>query len=150
MTERHTASPHQVVLDTNVVLDLVVFGDPGVAHIAQAIRSGAVVPLATRECLDELRRVLAYPALKLDSPAQNDAFERFCAQALLIEAPGSPAPAELPRCTDADDQKFLELALHSGARFLLTKDKALLRLARAAAPLASFEILHPSKFVSPI
>jgi putative PIN family toxin of toxin-antitoxin system len=148
MTERYSGSPQQLVLDTNVVLDLVVFGDPGVRHIGQAIRSGAAVPLTTRQCLDELRRVLAYPALKLDSPAQNDAFERFCAQALLIEAPVSGS-AELPRCADADDQKFLELALHSGARFLLTKDKALLRMARAAARLGNFEILHPSRFVSP-
>ena len=148
MTERPTPSTQQLVLDTNVVLDLVVFHDPGVEPIAEAMRSGAAIAVTTRECLDELRRVLAYPALKLDPPDQNDAFERYCAQALLIEAPVFPAPPELPHCADADDQKFLELAQHAGARFLLTKDKALLRLARAAR-LASFEILQHSKFISP-
>ena len=148
MTEGRTFSPQQVVLDTNVVLDLIVFLDPGVEHIAEAIRSGAVIPLTTRECLDELRRVLGYSAFTLNSAAQSDAFEQYCAQGLLIEAPPSPAPAELPRCADPDDQKFLELAQHTGARFLLSKDKALLKLARAARRV-NFEILHPAKFISP-
>lgn len=137
-----------MVLDTNVVLDLVVFNDPGIEHIAEAIRSGAALPVTTHECLDELRRVLAYPALKLDIPAQNDALERYRAQALSFETSNSPAAVQLPRCADPDDQKFLELAQHTSARFLLTKDKALLRLARSAR-LASFEILHPAKFISP-
>jgi len=150
MTEGRTSSPQKVVLDTNVVLDLIVFHDPGVEHLAEAIRSGAVVPVATRECLDELRRVLAYPALKLDSPAQNDAFGCYRTQALLVEAPASPAPAELPRCIDLDDQKFLELAQDIGAPFLLTKDKALLRLARAVARFGRFEILHPGTYCPPI
>ena len=147
MTLRHTPVPQRLVLDTNVVLDLIVFHDPGVEHLAEAIRSGAAMPVTTRECLEELRRVLAYPALKLDAPAQNDAFERYRAQALLIGDSAEPAPAALPRCADPDDQKFLELAQRAGARFLLTKDKALLRLARTAR-LANVEILHPSKFIS--
>jgi predicted nucleic acid-binding protein len=44
------------------------------------------------------------------------------------------APAEsgvrLPVCTDKDDQKFLELARDANATILITKDKALLKLAR--------------------
>jgi predicted nucleic acid-binding protein len=37
------------------------------------------------------------------------------------------------RCDDPDDQKFLDLAFASAATALLTRDKALLRLSRAAA-----------------
>ena len=58
MSEHHAHSLHRMVLDTNVVLDLVVFRDPGVEPIAGAIRSGAAIPVTTRECLDELRRVI--------------------------------------------------------------------------------------------
>jgi predicted nucleic acid-binding protein len=43
--------------------------------------------------------------------------------------------AQLPTCRDPDDQKFLEAALNSRADFLLTKDRALLDLARRVAPL---------------
>ena len=37
------------------------------------------------------------------------------------------------RCTDADDQKFIDLALGARAVALLSADRAVLRLARRAA-----------------
>jgi predicted nucleic acid-binding protein len=46
------------------------------------------------------------------------------------------------RCRDADDQVFIDLALVHRARWLLTRDKALLALARRARPLGT-EILRP-------
>ncbi len=51
--------------------------------------------------------------------------------------------ARLPACRDPDDQKFLEAALNSRADFLLTKDRALLDLARRPLP---FRILTPEGF----
>lgn len=42
-----------------------------------------------------------------------------------------PAPLNL-RCSDADDQIFVDLALAQGARWLITHDRALLKLARRA------------------
>ena len=138
--------PRAVVLDTNVVLDLVVFRDPGAEPIAHAIRSGAAVPVTSQACVDELRRVLAYPRLKLDVQAQSAALERFMALATLYGAPALTAPAELPLCADTDDQKFLQLAWHSNAHCLVTKDKALLRLARAVARLGRFAVLSPETF----
>jgi predicted nucleic acid-binding protein len=59
----------------------------------------------------------------------------------------SPAPeaerSQLPACRDPDDQKFLEAALNSRADFLLTKDRALLDLARRVA---QFRIVTPEGF----
>jgi len=135
-----------VVLDTNVVLDLFVFRDPGVAPIAAAIGSGAAVPVTSHACIEELRRALAYPQLGLDAPAQSAALERFMAQTTLCDFAALSVPVEMPRCTDTDDQKFLELAWHSNARCLVTKDKALLRLARAVAKLGRFRVLKPETF----
>ncbi len=137
--------PRSVVLDTNVVLDLVVFRDPGVEPVAHAIRSGVAMPVISRDCLEELCRVLAYPQLKLDESGRLAAFECFRTQARLVGVPATP-PALLPLCTDADDQKFLELAWHSNAHCLVTKDKALLRLARAVARLGRFAVLTPETF----
>jgi putative PIN family toxin of toxin-antitoxin system len=136
----------RLVLDTNVVLDLVVFDDPGVQAIAQAIRRGAVVPVTSHACNEELRRVLAYPQLKLDTAAQSAALGRYMAQAALCDVAALPVPAELPLCSDADDQKFLELAWHANARWLVTKDRALLALARAVARCGRFTVLQPAQF----
>jgi predicted nucleic acid-binding protein len=47
--------------------------------------------------------------------------------ALLPEPPSAPLNL---RCSDPDDQVFLELALAHGATWLLSHDRALLRLAR--------------------
>ena len=33
------------------------------------------------------------------------------------------------RCSDPDDQKFIDLAVAAGARWLVTRDRAVLRLA---------------------
>ena len=48
------------------------------------------------------------------------------------EPTASVASAAL-RCTDVDDQKFLDLALATHARWLLSRDRAVVRLARRAA-----------------
>lgn len=57
-------------------------------------------------------------------------------------SPTAPAavPASLPRCRDPHDQKFLELALAAQADALVTKDQALLELARRKLP---FRIAAP-------
>jgi len=52
----------------------------------------------------------------------------------------------LPRCKDPDDQKFLELAARTGANLLVSKDKALLRLARK--PGLPFRIATPANAVA--
>ena len=54
------------------------------------------------------------------------------------------APPGLPRCSDVDDQKFLELAWHAQARWLVTKDKALLVLARRKLRPAPCRIATPA------
>lgn len=130
----------RLVLDTNVVLDLVVFMDPGAEPLRTAIDTGRVQLQTSAECLEELRRVLAYPEFRLDEAAQAEALGWYAARARVIEP---PAPqAFLPRCRDADDQKFLDLAWASGADHLLTKDRALLELARRVARLERFTVMQ--------
>lgn len=136
------ASP-RIVLDTNVCLDLFVFDDPRVAPLRTALQAGDVVAVTDDECRDEWRRVLAYPQLRLEADAQAAAMAAF--DALVQHASGAwPAPvAALPRCSDPDDQKFLVLAHAAGARWLLSRDDALLALARRARRDGLFEILSP-------
>jgi len=59
-----------------------------------------------------------------------------------VVAPDSRA-IRLPVCTDRDDQKFLEIARDADAAILVTKDKALLKLARKTAREGLFRIMTP-------
>ena len=127
-----------VVLDTNIVLDLWVFDDPANASLRTALEDGALRWLATAAMREELSRVLAYPQIvrrltARDLPAQ-DVLARFDRYAQLQpEAPKAPYT-----CKDADDQKFIDLAVHHGAA-LHSKDAQVLcmknRLARCGVAL---------------
>jgi putative PIN family toxin of toxin-antitoxin system len=153
----HFIGPHQIVvqqtprstllvLDTNVVLDWVAFNDARVQPIAAAIERGALQAATSGACLQELRRALGYAQVKLDAVAQAIAFERYLAHAVVFDIPDAAAAAGLPLCEDADDQKFLELAWHARASHLVTRDKALLKLARRLAESGCFAVVSPDDF----
>jgi len=132
--------PCRLVLDTNVVLDLFHFADAAALPILTALEEGRAECLATAEMLDELARVLTYPELKIEADAAVSIRQRYQALCRCVEP---PAPVVgLPRCRDADDQKFLELAARIGADYLISKDRALLELART--PGLGFAILSPA------
>ena len=132
----------QVVFDTNVLLSLFVFAESRFAPLRVRVESGEWVAYSSEACLVEYRRVLAYPIFKLDAIAQERAFSAW--QGLLAWAPPLPASCtELPRCSDRDDQKFLELARDTGADWLVTADKALLKLTRRDKLRGLFRILTP-------
>ena len=122
-----------MVLDTNTVLDWLVFGDAGMAHAAAAVESGAMRWLACMPMRHELSRTLAYRSLARWLPNSERTLAVFDRHAIMLPTP-PPAPQHL-RCSDPDDQVFLDLALAHGARWLLTHDRALLRLGKRVRPL---------------
>jgi len=134
-----------IVIDTNVCLDLFVFRDPRWAPLLAALESGRVRAVTRADCRDEYRIVLHYAHLPLDDSTRPEAEARFDA---LIEvvAPTSRA-LRLPVCTDRDDQKFLEIARDADAAVLVTKDKALLKLAKRTARDGLFRIMKPEAWV---
>jgi putative PIN family toxin of toxin-antitoxin system len=135
----------RIVLDTNVCLDLFVFRDPLCSHLLAALRSGAVQAVTREDCRDEWRKVLHYPQLPIDDqlrPTVSDAFDALI-ELLPPEASTVDDAACLPRCADPDDQKFLELAFASQARWLLSKDKELLKLDRRTSNTGLFSIRLP-------
>lgn len=128
-----------LVLDTNVVLDVLHFDDPAARPLKRALEMGQLRGAATPETFDECRRVLAYPGFALDTARQRALLERYRAAATMFDA---AVPAGVPRCVDADDQKFLDLAAQLGLP-LVSKDRAVLRLRRRAAP--RFSIFTPAE-----
>ena len=129
----------RLVLDTNVVLDLFHWANTDAVPIMAALEAGQIECIADEQTLDELKRVLTYPQLKL---TPDMIVARYAHYTGLVEVfPQGEAPP-LPRCKDRDDQKFLELAARCGANLLVSKDKALLRL-RGRTTLG-FQIVKPA------
>jgi putative PIN family toxin of toxin-antitoxin system len=133
--------PKRIVLDTNVCLDLFVFNDPRWSALLAAIESGAVEAITREDCRAEYRVVLHYPHLPLDEASRPVSEARFDALIKVVAPPVSGV--RLPVCSDRDDQKFLELARDAQADILITKDKALLKLARRLTKAGMFRVMVP-------
>ncbi|HSV47920.1 MAG TPA: PIN domain-containing protein [Ramlibacter sp.] len=120
-----------LVLDTNILLDLFVFQDAATAPLRGMLDAGTPW-LATTAMRDELARVLGYPQIvpRLAFYALHAAtvLAQFDRGARMVEVPAK-APVT---CADADDQKFIDLAVAHQA-LLLSKDKAVLSMARRLA-----------------
>lgn len=142
--------PNRIVLDTNVCLDLFVFRDPRWQPLLAAMHAGVVETVTRADCRTEWTLVLAYTRLGLDAAAQAAAIAEYDRLVSLLP-PLLPLPADappLPLCRDPDDQKFLELAQASGAACLISKDKAVLKLAGKLRRLGGFDILSPEQWLA--
>jgi putative PIN family toxin of toxin-antitoxin system len=134
---------HHLVLDTNIVLDTLVFRDPRTHALHAALFDEPVMSdllwLATAPMREELARVLAYPhiALRLvfHGLQAGQVLSQFDARVRIVPvAPKAPAT-----CKDPDDQKFIDLAVsHSAA--LLSKDKAVLCMRRRLMKLGVVDV----------
>jgi putative PIN family toxin of toxin-antitoxin system len=145
------ASPARLVLDTNVWLDWLVFDDPQIAPLRAAREAGAIEIIIDADCREELRRVLGYTLRK--AVLYEDAQAKALAECLRLTVPPAALPEgavlpPLPLCRDKDDQKFLVLARAARADYLLTKDRALLELARRKYAHIGFRILTPAAYLA--
>jgi len=150
-----------VVLDTNVVLDLLHFDDAIARPLRLALEHGRVRCVVSDGTLEEWRRVLAYPEFALDPAQQTALVARYqalaeTARTVAVDAglphKGTPIHyglkpvwSRMPRCSDPDDQKFIELAAAAGAQGLVSKDRAVLKLRRRCAP--TFRVMTPVEAV---
>jgi len=130
--EKPSQTPPGLVLDTNAVLDWLVFDNAAMRAPASAITGGRVIWLACSAMRDELAHMVVHPSLARWSPDPEAALATFDLHAQL-RAPPTPGLPERLLCSDSDDQIFVDLALACGARWLLTHDRALRKLARRAA-----------------
>ncbi len=118
-------TPTLCVIDTNVVLDLFVFADVAAAPLRSALQSGSITWIATAAMREELARVLAYPKI-----VPRLQYYQCTAEKVLQQMDGlvrwvDVAPKAAVTCKDADDQKFIDLAVTHRA-MLLSKDHAVL------------------------
>jgi putative PIN family toxin of toxin-antitoxin system len=123
-----------IVLDTNIVLDLFIFSDPRCNALKLALNKKRVQWISTQVMRDELERVLAYthlqPRMAFYSVTASDVLQQFDTAAQLHEI----APRAAYVCKDADDQKFIDLAVQHRCA-LISKDKAVLTMRKRLASL---------------
>ncbi len=141
----------RIVIDTNVCLDLFMFRDPRWQALIDGLRSGEIDAVTSASCRMEFMLVLAYEKMQLSAESQAAALQEFDQLIRLVDLPTEPSASndiKLPICKDRDDQKFLELAHASQADILITKDKALLKLARKTIRSQLFRIFSPESWLA--
>lgn len=123
-----------IVIDTNIVLDLFVFNDAATPPLKAQLAAGALDWLATVPMRHELARVLAYPQivprLAFYQLSAEDVLTAFDQHTRIADV----APKASVTCTDADDQKFIDLAVAHKA-VLLSKDKAVVSMTKRLSSL---------------
>ena len=124
--------PRPMILDTNVVLDMLIFDDPHIPSIRELVAKGEVRWIADQAQRIELGRVLHYSQI-----APRVAFYGRTAEGVLAAFDAAVSyVAEAPKirftCTDPDDQHFLDLASQHQA-LLVSKDKAVLKQRKRVA-----------------
>lgn len=117
---------NRLVLDTNILLDILVFEDPSTIELKQALLSRRLAAWTRKEILEEFQEVIARPLFKLDPPTQENLIRK--AQELHHHIDSSELPPAPFKCEDQDDQVFLDLALKLAPCLLISKDNAVLKL----------------------
>lgn len=135
--------PKRVVLDTNVCIDLFVFRDIRWTFLLNALKDRSIEAVTRSDCRMEWLIVLNYPHLPLNEESRKQAIHEFDSLITCTDKDDTAPAVTLPVCKDKDDQKFLEIALLSGACSLITKDKALLKLSKRTARAGLFNIMTP-------
>ncbi len=136
----------RIVLDTNVCLDLFVFNDSRWTMLLHALQNKDIEAVTRADCRQEWLIVLDYPHLPVNKDNKAKIIAEF--DRLITCLPSCTVNTfDLPLCSDTDDQKFLELAQQAHATSLITKDKALLKLAKKTARKGLFHILTPQVWV---
>ncbi|MBR7798656.1 putative toxin-antitoxin system toxin component, PIN family [Undibacterium fentianense] len=135
----------KIVIDTNVCLDLFAFKDQRWQAMFEALQRGELYAISRSDCREEWLAVLHYSHLPIDDKTRPGIALLFD-QYIRVETP-APTLERLPICSDKDDQKFLEIARDARVDVLITKDKALLKLARKIRHMNLFSIETPERFL---
>ncbi len=132
----------RVVLDTNILISALVSGRGTLAQILARCHAGELELLLSPDGVAELRRVLRYPDLRKRftyTDAQIDAYLALLAQiATVVVTP--PAVRAVPG--DAEDDKFVALAVAGQAQYIISGDGHLLDLGQVQG----IPILKPAAF----
>lgn len=136
-----------VILDTQIVMDWLVFNEQSLLPLITAVESRHLHWTTTEAMRAELLHVIGRGVAARYAPdvgRVQAAFEQHCR---LVPEP--ELSIARPRCSDTDDQKFIDLGLALAATqpvWLLSRDRAVLKVAKRAAKLG-LPILSPAAWL---
>jgi putative PIN family toxin of toxin-antitoxin system len=120
----------RLVLDTNVILDLLVFQDPAAEVIQTVLDAKLVDAVRTEASMLELMDVIQRPNFKLSKEQQQIILKQWESSSRLLENSAiEPAPFT---CRDLDDQVFINMAYSIRPALVLSKDLRVLELGAIA------------------
>ncbi len=119
--------PLRIVLDSNVLVSALVFESPRAVWLRNLWQQGGVVPVVSKETVEELMRVLSYRKFALTETDQQNLLEDYLPYAETLAA--ARTQARLPQCRDPNDEMFLRLAYAAKVDAIVTGDNDLLALA---------------------
>lgn len=111
------------VLDTNVVLDILLFADKKTEPIRQLLSSGKLLALGHYDTFYEFADVISRSQFKLTDSQIKEKLHAWVNLHWIIK---EALPTEV-YCKDHDDDKFFNLARLCSARYLISKDKKVLK-----------------------
>jgi predicted nucleic acid-binding protein len=123
------------------------FKRPSTAPIGRLLDSGEAVCFACPSTLEELGHVVPREHFGLTAQDALEVVLRYRNLSLCVSEPALNQTLALPQCKDSADQKFLRLAISVGAEYLLTRDKALLKLARRMTRISTLKVTTPERFL---
>ena len=119
-----------IILDTNILLDIFVFGDVRADRLRNAVLNRLIKTYSNQTSVEELADVISRPLFALAEGRQAEIMGQWQSLSQSIEDPKlEPAPW---KCQDPDDQVFLDLAFTVRPSILISKDNAVLKLATRA------------------
>jgi len=137
------SAPFRVVIDSQSLFDWLVFANPWCADWAEVLSGPQwkwVTTDSMRREFDAVARHGFGPRWPVDAAALDAAWGRHAT----VLPPHDPLGADRRLvCRDRDDQKFIDLAIACGAQVLVSRDNALLKLARKAAERHGVRVLTP-------
>jgi putative PIN family toxin of toxin-antitoxin system len=122
---------HQtLILDTNILLDILVFDDQRAHPLRVALSNQELDALVTEDTLDEFIDVISRPQFNLDKQKQAEILLQWQSWSRLVKQ--SDLQVAPWKCKDRDDQVFINLAFTFKPSTLISKDKLVLKLAKRA------------------
>ena len=138
-----------VILDTNILLDLIIFKDISVEKLQVLFEKNKIYFLFSIETVNEFKRVINYEKFKF-SEIQKNKFIKELNYLIGNTDVFDLNISELPVIVrDPDDHKFIELAYQTKTKYLLTKDNDLLKIKKKLIDYGIIA-LKPEKFYKKI
>lgn len=135
--------PRRVVLDTNCLISALIFSRNTFAWMREGWQRRRLIPLASRDTVSELIRVLSYPKFRLDKEAQEALLADFLPYAETVRI--GNLREDIPTLRDPDDAIFLISAATAHADALVSGDAD---IQVVKDKVKGFVILTPAEFES--